>query len=94
MKSIKAIFRRGQISKAADQAQGGGDLSRTSSISNLNAASDPKSKGALSKNRKSASRDKLDKVGEKEKKHDKKGKHRRRESNTRAAGFNRFSGQV
>ncbi|XP_019873994.1 putative leucine-rich repeat-containing protein DDB_G0290503 isoform X4 [Aethina tumida] len=67
MKSIKAIFRRGQApsSKIEDNRD---DLSRTSSISNLNA--DAKgSRGA--KPKKAASRDRLDKIGDK--KHDKKG---------------------
>lgn len=76
MKSIKAIFRRGQSTKGEQVVQGGGsggDLSRTSSISNINVA-EQKSKGALSKTKKPTSREKLDKiVGDKEKRNDKKG---------------------
>lgn len=72
MKSIKAIFRRGQGKDIHGQAQGqGDDISRSSSISNLNAES--KAKGALLKSRKSASRDRLDKIVDK--KHEKKGKN-------------------
>ncbi|KAG5888907.1 hypothetical protein JTB14_006050 [Gonioctena quinquepunctata] len=68
MKSIKAIFRRGQNPKLEGQNLGD-NLSRTSSITNL----DPEqrnSKGA--KPRKSASRDRIDKIGD-SKKNDKKG---------------------
>ncbi|KAK9874469.1 hypothetical protein WA026_002817 [Henosepilachna vigintioctopunctata] len=66
MKSIKAIFRRGQTSNKLDgQIHTPESLSRSSSITNLNAAEQttPKVKGGGTKPRKSASRDKLDKVG-------------------------------
>lgn len=78
MKSIKAIFRRGGQNSKGDHhhqhnLQGcsnsggsGGDLSRTSSISNINVA-EQKSKGALSKtatNKKPTSREKLDKINQ------------------------------
>lgn len=67
MKSIKAIFRRGQNTKL-DGQNIGDNLSRTSSITNLDA--DTKSnKGA--KPKKSSSRDRLDKLGDR--KNDKKG---------------------
>lgn len=69
MKSIKAIFRRGQNTKL--DGQNIDNLSRTSSITNLDA--DIKtSKGA--KPKKSASRDRLDKIGE-NKKNDKKSEY-------------------
>ncbi|CAH0549408.1 unnamed protein product [Brassicogethes aeneus] len=67
MKSIKAIFRRGQSQQVAVDQQNQDDLSRASSISNLN--SEGKNKGA--KPRKAPSRDRIDKVGEK--KNDRKG---------------------
>lgn len=78
MKNIKAIFRRGQTqaqSKAADQqAPPREDLSRSSSISNLNSGElRDRNKGAFAKVRKSASRDRLDKLGEK--KAEKKGQY-------------------
>lgn len=71
MKNIKAIFRRGQAqaqskSDQQSQQQQREDLSRSSSISNLNSADlKDKNKGAFSKVRKSASKDRLDKLGEK-----------------------------
>lgn len=68
MKSIKAIFRRGQNQKGDGQIIPE-DLSRASSITNLNV--DPKNKGA--KPKKSESRDRLDKITSSEKKNDKKG---------------------
>lgn len=73
-KSFKAIFRRGQAKGEHEQAGAAAeDLSRASSASNLNAA-EQKSKGALSKTKKPSSRDKLDKIGDKERKsNDKKG---------------------
>lgn len=70
MKSIKAIFRRGQNSKL-DGQNIGDNLSRTSSITNLDADTKT-SKGA--KPKKSASRDRLDKIGE-NKKNDKKSEY-------------------
>ncbi|KRT84396.1 hypothetical protein AMK59_714, partial [Oryctes borbonicus] len=66
MKSIRSIFRRVQGTNKNDQA--GDDLSRSSSITNL---SDTKNKGASSKIKKSASKDRLDKIVDK--KNDKKG---------------------
>lgn len=77
MKNIKAIFRRGQTqaqSKPDQQPQQQrGDLSRSSSISNLNSADlKDRNKGAFAKVRKSASKDRLDKLGER--KVEKKGK--------------------
>lgn len=66
MKSIKAIFRRGQQSSKIDTASTPDDLSRSSSITNLNV--DTKSKGA--KPKKAESKDRLDKVTDK--KNDKK----------------------
>ncbi|KAL3272111.1 hypothetical protein HHI36_022573 [Cryptolaemus montrouzieri] len=80
MKSIKAIFRRGQTSSKLDpQIHTPEDLSRSSSVSNLNAVDQTglKTKGGGSKSRKSASRDKLDKIsigtGTIDRKYDKKG---------------------
>lgn len=68
MKSIKAIFRRGQTK--LDGQNIGDNLSRTSSITNIDA--DTKSnKGA--KPKKSSSRDRLDKLVDK--KNDKKGEY-------------------
>jgi hypothetical protein len=64
MKSLKAIFRRGQQSSKIE-AQTPEDLSRSSSITNLNV--DQRAKGA--KPKKAESKDKLDKVADK--KHDK-----------------------
>lgn len=76
MKSIRAIFRRGQTSKGEQglaQNQTPEDLSRASSISSLNA--DQKNKGAFAKLRKGISKERIDKIGDK--KHDKKGKNQR-----------------
>lgn len=76
MKNIKAIFRRGQAQASSKSEQGQlqgqirEDLSRSSSVTNLNA--DHKNKGAFSKLKKSASKDRLDKISDK--KHEKKGK--------------------
>lgn len=76
MKNIKAIFRRGQAQASSKSEQGQlqgqirEDLSRSSSVTNLN--SDHKNKGAFSKLRKSASKDRLDKLAD-NKKNDKKG---------------------
>ncbi|XP_018568252.1 uncharacterized protein LOC108908637 isoform X2 [Anoplophora glabripennis] len=68
MKSIKAIFRRGQNAKLDGQNLPD-NLSRTSSITNLD-AEQKLGKGA--KPRKTASRDRIDKIGD-GKKNDKKG---------------------
>lgn len=68
MKSIKAIFRR---NPKLDGQNIGDNLSRTSSITNLDADT-KSSKGA--KPKKSASRDRLDKIGD-GKKNDKKGEY-------------------
>lgn len=68
MKSIKAIFRRGQNAKIDGQNLPD-NLSRTSSITNVD-AEQKQGKGA--KPRKSASRDRIDKITE-GKKNDKKG---------------------
>ncbi|KAB0791235.1 hypothetical protein PPYR_03035 [Photinus pyralis] len=64
MKNIKAIFRRGQTqaSSKSEPGQLREDLTRCSSATNL---AETKSKGAFSKLRKSASKDKLDKLTEK-----------------------------
>ncbi|KAK5638140.1 hypothetical protein RI129_012435 [Pyrocoelia pectoralis] len=64
MKNIKAIFRRGQTqaSSKSEPGQLRDDLTRCSSVTNL---AENKSKGAFSKLRKSASKDKLDKLTEK-----------------------------
>lgn len=68
MKSIKAIFRRGQNTKL--DGQNIDNLSRTSSITNLDGDT-KSSKGA--KPKKSASRDRLDKIVDK--KNDKKSEY-------------------
>lgn len=72
MKNIKAIFRRGQtqVSSKFEQGHINENLSRSSSVTNLNA--EHKNKGAFSKLRNSASKDRLDKLTDK--KNDKKGK--------------------
>ena len=70
MKSIKAIFRRGQVGKI-DPVQGQAEDVLESSSSN-GASLENRSKGALSKSKKSSSKDKLDKIAEK--RNDKKGK--------------------
>lgn len=67
MKSIRSIFRRVQGSNKNEQTAD--DVSRSSSITNLNA--EGKNKGASSKIKKSASKDRLDKIADK--KNDKKG---------------------
>lgn len=68
MRSIRAIFRRGQGSKGEPgQHQNQDDLSRTSSVSSLNA--DQKNKGAFAKLRKGVSKEKIDG----ERKNDRKG---------------------
>ncbi|XP_044764313.1 cytospin-A-like isoform X4 [Coccinella septempunctata] len=79
MKSIKAIFRRGQTSTKLDgQIHTPEDLSRSSSVTNLNAVeqNSPKKTGTT-KPRKSSSRDRLDKIvsgtGTTERKNDRKG---------------------
>lgn len=69
MKSIRSIFRRVHGTNKTSE-QSGDDLSRSSSITNLNAEG-KSSKGASSKIKKSASKDRLDKIADK--KNDKKG---------------------
>ncbi|XP_045469133.1 cytospin-A-like isoform X4 [Harmonia axyridis] len=79
MKSIKAIFRRGQTSKLDGQIHTPEDLSRSSSVTNLNAVdqTSPKTKTGTNKPRKSSSRDRLDKIasstGTAERKNERKG---------------------
>lgn len=65
MRSIRAIFRRGQREpQQPQQQQTPEELSRASSASSLNAEQQKQTKGAFAKVRKGVSKEKIDKIGD------------------------------